>query len=455
VSTLRHSACPGLLRIVPARDGGICRVKLPGGVLNAAQARAIAGAIDTHASGIVDITNRANLQLRGVKHGHEDALIAALLDAGLGPRETAHAFADDVRNVMISPAAGVDQEALFDTTALAGDLLAALESDTRFASLSPKFALMLDGGERLTMLDHPHDIWFSALRHPARDEVVFAFGLAGCPPVSGVHDHALAAVAPSNVIALAQALLHTFLDLASPEATRMRDLLAVQSVESVLKHAQNKLDVRLLRDTFIDAWRRPPADASRRLGAHVQRDERHCHVGAQPALGRMHSATLRGLAQLLRHNTQATLRMTPWQGILLTNIEPANIADTQQAFESLGLICDAKNPLTRVIACAGSMGCARSRANTKADALSLAATPLPANVEVHLTGCERSCAAAHRAPTTLLATGDGRYDLYQTQDPRDANGFGHCIARGLTTGEAADILNTLNALPSFNESPDA
>ncbi|MDH0099469.1 precorrin-3B synthase, partial [Pseudomonas sp. GD04158] len=32
-TSIRPSACPGLLRIVPALDGGICRIKLPGGVL--------------------------------------------------------------------------------------------------------------------------------------------------------------------------------------------------------------------------------------------------------------------------------------------------------------------------------------------------------------------------------------------------------------------------------------
>jgi precorrin-3B synthase len=37
-TALRPSACPGLLRIVPALDGGICRIKLAGGVISADQA---------------------------------------------------------------------------------------------------------------------------------------------------------------------------------------------------------------------------------------------------------------------------------------------------------------------------------------------------------------------------------------------------------------------------------
>ncbi|MBN3764979.1 precorrin-3B synthase [Burkholderia sp. Ac-20365] len=450
---MRPSACPGLLRIVPALDGGICRVKLAGGELNAAQALAIANAIDEHASGIVDVTNRANLQLRGVKRGHEDALIAALLDAGLGPRDATQAFADDVRNVLVSPAAGCDAHALFDTTALADQLLSTLQSDARFAALSPKFSLMLDGGERLMMLDHPHDVWFSAMPRSDHAQPLFAFGLAGCPPVVAGHESAAAAIAASDLATLTQALLHTFLDLASADATRMRDLLATHSVESIIRHAERRSGVYLLRDASLSHWRRAPADASRRLGAHRQRDGQHWHIGAQPALGRMNSATLRGLAQLARETDGATLRMTPWQSVLLVNIASANVDATLHTLETLGLATTPHDPLTRVIACTGSTGCAKSHADTKADALKLAAR-VPGHTQAHLSGCQRSCAAAHRAPYTLLAVADGRYDLYQTHDPRDANGFGQCLARGLTIDEAADRLHA-SALPSSDEPFDA
>ncbi|WP_229514483.1 precorrin-3B synthase [Paraburkholderia terrae] len=452
-SALRPSACPGLLRIVRALDGGICRVKLAGGELSATQALAIAGAIDEHASGIVDITNRANLQLRGVKHGHEDALIAALLDAGLGPQNTEHAFADDVRNVMISPAAGRDANALFDTTALTADLLTLLQNDTRFVALSPKFSLMLDGGERLMMLDHPHDIWFSAMPHRERSDAWFAFGLAGCPPVLAQHDGALAAVTASDLATFTRALIHTFLDLAAPDDTRMRDLLAKHSIESIIRHAERKSGVQTLRDASIERWRREPADASRRLGAYRQNDGHRWHVGAQPALGRIDSAVLRGLAELTHGNERATLRMTPWQSVLLTDIDPANLDATLRNLEALGLATTSQNPLTRVIACTGSAGCAKSQADTKADALKLAAH-VPAHAQVHLSGCPRSCAAAHRAPYTMLAVAEGHYDLYQTHDPREPNGFGRCIARGLTIDEAADVLQA-SALPPTDEPFDA
>ncbi|MBC8737709.1 precorrin-3B synthase [Paraburkholderia sp. UCT31] len=448
VTTPRSSACPGLLRIVPARDGGICRIKLPGGVLSAAQARAIADASTRHANGVAELTNRANLQLRGVRNGHEAALSAALIGAGLGPAG-ALSSADDVRNVMISPAAGRDPHALIDTTPLCGELLTLLQGDARFVALSPKFALLLDGGEQLARVDHPHDVWLAA----SADEegVRFVFGLAGCPAPAGENsnprDHrdsngtgALAAVPPSRVPALLRALLHTFLDLAAADATRMRDLLATHCADALLLHAQRYVDFPLARDASLSHWQRHiAADPSLRLGAHAQRGDGTSHVGGQPPLGRIDAATLRALAALAQKHGNGRLHATPWQSVLLPDIATTAVPAVLAKLIALGLACDPAQAITHVIACAGSAGCAKGLADTKTDALQLAER-LPAGVDVHLTGCPRSCAAAHRAPYTLLAAAPGLYDLYR----RDGHpGFGQCVAPQLTIDEAAALLARL------------
>ena len=130
---------------------------------------------------------------------------------------------------------------------------------------------------------------------------------------------------------------------------------------------------------------------------------------------------------------------TPWQSVLLPDIPTHALPVALAELNALGLACDAAQPITRLIACAGSSGCAKGLADTKADALRLAAL-LPADVDVHLSGCTRSCAAAHCAPYTLLAAAPGLYDLYR----RDGRaGFGHCVAHQLTIAQAADTLERL------------
>ncbi|MDH4581328.1 precorrin-3B synthase [Pseudomonas sp. BN415] len=418
--SIRPSACPGLLRIVQAKDGGICRIKLPCGRLSSVQARAIATAASAHAGGVIEATNRSNLQIRGVKSGAEQVLIDALLAAGLGAGSPG---ADDVRNLMVSPLAGLDATALVDSSPLAGQILALLQDKAHFHALSPKFALLLDGGEYMAMLEHPHDLWLAAMGDG--DHALFAFGLAGCPPRAADDAPALAAVPRDQVPALVEALLELFLELARPEQTRMRHLLAEHPEGDLLLRLQQRLDVPLLP---AGNWHRPAPQPFAHLGI---RDGRH--VGGAPALGRLDATQLAALADLADCQGDGSLRLTPWQSVLLPNARDAEFV--LNAMRHLGLATEASEPLARLIACTGSAGCAKGLADTKADALLLAPL-LPPGAVVHLSGCPRSCAAAHAAPFTLLAKGPGRYDLYQ----RGGDGFGQLLARDISLQEAGERL---------------
>ncbi|AHI65915.1 nitrite reductase [Burkholderia thailandensis] len=429
------SACPGLVRIVAARDGGLCRIKLPGGALGAAQARAVAAAARAFGSGVIEATNRANLQLRGVRAGSEACVSRALIDAGLGPLmdgpgaaslDACVAARDDVRNVMLSPMAGRDPDALVDSAALAARLLAMLQTEPRCAALSPKFSVLLDGGERLAALDHPHDIWLSALRD-ARGDTRLAIGLAGCPPADGEpvmpcapRPGALATIAPAQAVECVRALVTSFVELAPAGATRMRDLLATCPPDAFLSHVESKLSesqppFALRRDADLAGWRRARVDATLRFGIRPERDPARCAVGAQPPLGRLDANALAALAALADSHGDSVVR---------------------RRLAALGFVCDACAPLAHVVACAGSTGCARSPADTKTDALALAAR-LAAPVDVHVTGCARSCALPHPAAHTLVASAAGRYDLYRRDG---ATGFGLAVARQLTIDQAAAAL---------------
>lgn len=457
--SLRPSACPGLLRIVPALDGGICRIKLAGGSITAAQACAVADAAQRYAGGVIEATNRANLQIRGVG-ADQDGLIEALLGAGLGPTTAA---ADDVRNLMLSPTAGIDPQQLFDSRPLAAQILGTLENEPRFHDLSPKFALSLDGGEALAMLEHPHDLWLSARVFDG--DVLMAFGLAGCPAEGAP----LAAVPLSHAHELVVAVLDAFLELARPEQTRMRHVLAEMSTEAFLQVVAKRMTVEFCRSQRVGEWldtvcltrrlasklaptrgRCLQSPVNRHLGIYPQDVAGLVAVGGAAPLGRLDSSMLRAVAQLAAEWGDGTLRLTPWQSLLLPNIHRDHAANVLTGLQAAGLICSPEQPLAHLIACTGSAGCGKGLADTKADALLLAARleHLDLKLAVHLTGCSRSCAAAHVAPVTLLAVSAGHYDLYfrAAQQP----GFGSLRARDLTI----EAVGTLLAADSRSSTDD-
>lgn len=420
-NAIRPSGCPGLLRIVQALDGGICRIKLNGGSISADQADAVADAAERFAGGVIEATNRANLQIRGIGQQSVE-LIDRLLTAGLGPNSAA---GDDVRNLMLSPAAGIDPQMLFDTRVLAEQILDTLQSHPRFHELSAKFAVQLDGGEALAMLEHPHDLWLSAFERDG--ERLLAFGLAGCPT-----ERAVGAVTLENAHALVIAVLELFLDLARPEQTRMRHVLDELPMLAFLEQLRTRVSIKA-----VSAWQRAPGAQDLHIGAHPQNASGRVYVGAVPPLGRLDPTMLRGAARLAREFGDATLRFTPWQSLLLPNVAEADASAVLEGFEQLSLLSHSSEPLAHLIACTGSAGCAKGLADTKQDARHLA-TLLPSARDVHLSGCRRSCAAAHCASTTLLAVSPGHYDLYF----RDAMqpGFGALHARNLTIEAAATLL---------------
>jgi precorrin-3B synthase len=422
-TALRPSACPGLLRIVQALDGGICRIKLNGGSISTAQAEAVARAAERFAGGVIEATNRANLQIRGIG-GEQTALIDSLLAAGLGPRTAA---GDDVRNLMLSPAAGIDRHMLFDTRPLAEQILATLQSHERFHELSAKFAVQLDGGEALAMLQHPHDLWLSAAERDG--ERLLAFGLAGCPT-----DTPAGSVSLEQGHALVVAVLELFLDLARPDQTRMRHVLAEIPAADFLARLVERVPLNSITD-----WRRSLSPDALHIGVHPQARTEYVYIGAIPPLGRLDPVMLRGAAQLAREFGDGSLRFTPWQSLLLPTVRNERAPEVVRRLEQLGLLCDADQPLSRLIACTGSAGCGKGLADTKSDALQLAALLQRHDQTVHLSGCQRSCAAAHRVSVTLLAVAPGHYDLYF----RDAGqpGFGALHARNLTIEAVGALLD--------------
>lgn len=410
-------------RIVSARDGGICRIKLPGGLLLADQADAVAAAAERFAGGVIEATNRGNLQIRGIGSEHR-GLVETLLAAGLGPRDAA---GDDVRNLMLSPLAGHDPAMLLDARPLAGQILDLLEGTPRFHQLSAKFAVQLDAGENLAMLEHPHDLWLSALR--LEQQTWLAFGLAGCPADGQV----LGAVPAEQGQALVRAVLERFLDLATPAQSRMRQLLETFSTTDFI----DGLGLAIRRDAAVLAWRREPRTVSW-LGVLPQ--AQGVALGVAPPQGRLTPSMLRGAARMAREHGDGSLRLSPWQSLVLTSLQAQHIDYAQARLSALGLLCHDHEPLARISACTGASGCAKALGETKADAVTLAALLGPGVPgSVHLSGCPRSCAVAHVAPATLLARAPGRYDLYL----RDARlpGFGALRATNLTLNEAGAMLD--------------
>jgi precorrin-3B synthase len=141
--------CPGALRPMESGDGLLVRIKPWGGAFTLAQAAGLAELAARLGNGQIDLTRRANLQIRGLDEEALPELHQALDRLGL---LDADAATEAARNVMVGPVAGPEVRAL--TVALTQAIVA----DRRLAALPAKFGWLVDGGGPLSIIGERADV---------------------------------------------------------------------------------------------------------------------------------------------------------------------------------------------------------------------------------------------------------------------------------------------------------
>ena len=136
----------------------MCRLRIPGGILNAHQFRGVAAIAEDLGGGYADITTRANLQIREIGADKPPEVLMRLAEIGLTSRG---AGADNIRNITGSPTAGIDPQELIDTRPHARALHHFILHHRELYGLPRKFNIAFDGGGRVAVLEDTNDIAFT------------------------------------------------------------------------------------------------------------------------------------------------------------------------------------------------------------------------------------------------------------------------------------------------------
>src|SRR5689334_21370364 len=92
--------CPGALRPMESGDGLVVRVRPFGGRLEAAQTAGLAELAGRYGNGLIDVTSRANLQIRGVDEQGHLPLLEGLAELRLLDPD---ADIEARRNILVTP----------------------------------------------------------------------------------------------------------------------------------------------------------------------------------------------------------------------------------------------------------------------------------------------------------------------------------------------------------------
>ena len=410
----------GLFFVAPAQNSFMCRLRMPGGILNAHQFRGIADIADEMAGGYADITTRANLQLREISAGAAPELRVRLGELGLTSKGSG---ADNVRNVTGSPTAGIDPQELIDTRPHARAVHHFILNHRELFGLPRKFNIAFDGGGAVQVLEETNDIAFAAVRWG--DRVMYRLGLGGITGHKDLARETGVVVLPDDTTAVCNAILRVFIahgDRTNRARARLKYLLDTWGLPKFLEAVETELGRKLTR---VDASELAPRLAQRRhghIGVHAQKQAGLNYVGVVCPVGRLTSERVRGLADIAVRHGSGTIRLTVWQNLLISDIPDAALDAALADIAALGLGWKASAVRGGLVACTGSAGCKFAAGDTKRHAAAIAdwleaRIVLDQPINIHLTGCHHSCAQHYIADVGLLGAKVGEdgvegYDLH-------------------------------------------
>jgi precorrin-3B synthase len=383
-----RDACPSAHEPFVQLDGALVRVRVPGGGWRAGALSRVAAAASVHGSGL-EITNRANLQIRGLTPDSHRLLARELVESGVAP---ADAGADARRNVLASPTAGFDPGEVADTRPLVAGVAAALAGTV---GLSAKFGVIVDGGGRIHVRGRRHDICLGAVRR--RDgSVGYQVRLAAALP-RAAHLRSDHLVDPDDALDLVAGALELVADHVDAKG-RMAGVVAALGEHEALRQAAERGGVPLTK-ALAKGMCPLPESSVRPIGVLPQRQAGLSMLGAMPVLGRLTAAQCGAIAavasDLSNSTDDAEVRLTPWRSVVIPNVPTEEAGAALAELEALDLAVSPSDPALSVVACAGSSGCPASYTDTQWDGravVSALRARSARSFSVHLSGCAKRCA---------------------------------------------------------------
>src|SRR6516164_4021886 len=241
----------GLFYVAPNQNSYMCRLRIPNGIMKAAQFDGVADLAGRYGGGYAHVTTRANLQVREIESKNAVNMIEAIQDLGLCSRGSG---ADNIRNVTGTPTAGIDPQELIDTRPFAREWHFHILNDRSLYGLPRKFNVAFDGAGTIPVLEDTNDIAFAAAQvkdgFGVEAGIYFKVGVGG---ITGHKDFTRSTgvlVQPKDACKVADAVVRLFIehgDRTDRNKARLKYVLDAMCIEKFLGLLEEKLGHKLDR----------------------------------------------------------------------------------------------------------------------------------------------------------------------------------------------------------------
>ena len=411
--------------VYPQRQGGdafMLRVKVPGGVLQAAQARVIGLVAQEFCEGPVehplfgnnycDLTTRQAIQLHWVSMAAIPEVWRRFAEVGL---TSVQACGDCARNVTSCQVSGVDPNEVVVALPVARAISSFFTGRRAYANLPRKFKLSVTGCTEDCARAEINDVGLRPARlgREIGFEVLAGGGLSDGERLASDLD---LFVAPDDAVELCRAIAQLYAELGNREhrgLARMRYLVQELGIDAFRAELVSRLVVpaRSGATSLTTTYRHD------HVGVHPERRAGHSYVGAVVPVGRMTGAQLVEAARLAETYGDAAVRLGVDQNFVLSGITDDRVDELLDE-PLLGVFSPQAGPFTRgVAACTGNEFCRYAVTETKQQAVELARrldaaierlpadrTVPPRSLRLHVSGCSASCAQPQIADVGLRGT---------------------------------------------------
>jgi ferredoxin-nitrite reductase len=405
----------GLFYLNPVKDAFMARLRIPGGQLKSFQLRELASIATDLTTGYIQVTTRANLQIRLIQPKDAPAVLRRIQSIGLHTRGSG---ADNIRNLTSNPTAGIDPYEIIDCTPYVQELAHLIISRREFYDLPRKFNIAFDGGGLIGSVEDTNDIGIKAVRDG--DKVAFRFALGGATGHKAFARDLGVQVAPEDVVKVTLAILRVYIangNRGDRKKARLKHLLEKWTMD------QYRAQVEKLLGSSLPLVALDPAAIAypfteiphSHIGVYPQKQPGLSYLGVALPVGQVTPKQLVRLADIVDHYGSGEVRLTVWQNFIIPNIPAAFVESVKKEIRRIGFDYQQSNIASGVIACTGNRYCKFSSTDTKGHALGLikhleSRLELDVPVNIHFTGCPNSCAQHYMGDIGLLGakTSDGR-----------------------------------------------
>jgi len=380
VTPTRRGHCPGVSSPMATGDGLLARL-MPSSPISLDAFVALCEASQAHGNGIMEVTQRGSLQIRGLSPTSAPAF--ARVVAALEPADGGMLADEGMPPISTSPLQGLDPGERVDVRALAPALLGELRNRDDVRSIGPKVSVLIDGGGALHLDEVPADLCLRA-----------GEGL-------GLHMSIAGNAKDSTSLGWIE-LRH-----AIEAIIRVLAAFARRGSDARAKDFINTGDVQALRLSLADILSAAPAPAPRPrgepLGTHRLNNGTMARGFALP-FGFSEAQALRRLTLTAKHCGAASIRPAPGRVLLIIGLPMSTVEELVDSAARENLIVRPDDARRHVVACAGAPACnsALLPARQLAAQVAEAAGPfLDGSITIHLSGCSKGCAHPGAAGLTL------------------------------------------------------